>query len=599
MLHSNYYHEQKTHYQSLVLQQQKAMKTIAFLRLLCFLSGVGAVFFSTQANIWILLGVILVFTILFLLLLLKHSQLSEQLKRYKAYVYLYSRECDLLAYNTQAYYNGKDFLEDNHPYAKDLDIFGEHGLYPYINRAASHLGKQLLAQRLLSPLLRKTSLLTHQQSIAELQTQGKWMENFLVHTTLCEQEAPNADSSIIAWTKANQIAVPQFWHYLMPIVITANISMLCLLILGVLKPILFVMHLLIVLTIVVIYSQRITRQHQALSKQHKKLQAWQKVLAMVEQKNFETNRLKNLQQQLTQPQKASAIILKLSHLAQAFDTRLNIIGWLFLNYFLMWDIGCSLRLAKWKRNYAALISQWFKTIAEIETDVSLAMFARQDEKRIFPQIKEGNFTYQASLAYHPLMPRQLCVANDIFIDKPPYFKILTGANMAGKSTYLRTVACNLVLALAGSVVCAKHMTLSPIQIFTSIKTSDSLAKNQSYFHAELSRLQNIIYRLKKGEKLFIILDEILKGTNSKDKAEGSKALVERLIHLNTSGIIATHDLSLGELAYQFPQYVFNNCFEVDIYKDELVFDYKLRPGISQNLNANFLMRKMGIIQTNL
>ncbi|PID88704.1 MAG: hypothetical protein CSB02_01370, partial [Bacteroidia bacterium] len=204
----------------------------------------------------------------------------------------------------------------------------------------------------------------------------------------------------------------------------------------------------------------------------------------------------------------STAIKRLSKLSQAFDTRLNIFGWLLLNYFLLWDIGQSLRLEAWKQRYAQAMPKWFAAVAEIEADVSFAMFALQ-RGHSYPQIQSTPFAYQAQEASHPLMPNGKCVSNHIDIAQAPCFRILTGANMAGKSTYLRTIGCNLILALAGSTVCARQMSVSPIQIYTSIKTTDSLAKNESYFYAELSRLQEMIQRLEKGQKLFVILDEIL------------------------------------------------------------------------------------------
>jgi DNA mismatch repair ATPase MutS len=166
--------------------------------------------------------------------------------------------------------------------------------------------------------------------------------------------------------------------------------------------------------------------------------------------------------------------------------------------------------------------------------------------------------------------------------------------MAGKSTFLRTVGVNMILALCGSSVCANKFKISPIELHTSIRTSDSVQKNESYFYAELKRLKVIIDRMKNGEKLFVIIDEMLRGTNSKDKHYGSQALIEQLIRLNGSGLLATHDIALGELAEKYPDNVRNFRFEVEIKNNELVFDYKLKNGISQNLNATFLMKKMGI-----
>lgn len=166
--------------------------------------------------------------------------------------------------------------------------------------------------------------------------------------------------------------------------------------------------------------------------------------------------------------------------------------------------------------------------------------------------------------------------------------------MAGKSTYLRTVGVNMVLAMTGGPVLADRFTIKPVDLFTGIKTSDSLQDGESYFFAELKRLEMLIRQLESGDPVFIILDEILRGTNSADKQKGSKALISQLVKLGASGMIATHDLTLGELAAVFPENVANKRFEVEIEANELVFDYKLKEGISKNLNASFLMKKMGI-----
>jgi DNA mismatch repair ATPase MutS len=195
---------------------------------------------------------------------------------------------------------------------------------------------------------------------------------------------------------------------------------------------------------------------------------------------------------------------------------------------------------------------------------------------------------------HPLLHRDACVRNDIHIPGCKYFLIVTGANMAGKSTYLRTVGVNFVFACIGMPVCAESLTVCPAHLVTSLRTADSLVTNESYFFAELKRLKMIIDRLDAGERLFIILDEILKGTNSVDKQKGSLALIKQLVKKSACGIIATHDLLLGTLSETFPGNVHNRRFEADIKNDELTFTYKIREGTAQNMNATFLMKKMGI-----
>ena len=201
----------------------------------------------------------------------------------------------------------------------------------------------------------------------------------------------------------------------------------------------------------------------------------------------------------------------------------------------------------------------------------------------------------AKLLGHPLIDPETRVDNDMNLGKPGEFLIITGANMAGKSTFLRTVGVNLILAMNGAPVCAKSYEFVPIPLMTSVRATDSLEDHESYFYAELKRLKMLIDKLKEGKPIFIIVDEMLRGTNSRDKQVGSRKFIEQLIQLKGTGMIATHDLSLGTLADDYPKYARNKRFEVDITDNQLTFDYTLRDGISQNLNATFLMQQMGIM----
>jgi len=264
------------------------------------------------------------------------------------------------------------------------------------------------------------------------------------------------------------------------------------------------------------------------------------------------------------------------------------------NPLFLWDIQKTMQIDKWKKTFGNQSITWIKTLGEYDAFISLATFTFTHSDYIFPDFTTNYFTFKAKNLGHPLMNRETCVRNNVDIVKSPSFLIITGANMSGKSTYLRTIGVNFVLACMGAPVCADSLLLSPAVLFTSLRTSDSLNDNESYFFAELKRLKMIIDRLEDGEKLFIILDEILKGTNSVDKQKGSLALVKQLIRLKSCGIIATHDLVIGSLETRFPNYVKNFHFDADIIGDELNFSYLLKEGIAQNMNACFLMNKMGI-----
>lgn len=279
----------------------------------------------------------------------------------------------------------------------------------------------------------------------------------------------------------------------------------------------------------------------------------------------------------------------------SLNQRNNIIISTILNGLLFWELRKVINIEKWKNQYARQLPEWLKAIGEMDALCSLATFAYNHPEYTYPTIATTPFTLEATEMGHPLMEREKCVRNSIHITKKPFFVIITGANMAGKSTYLRTIGVNYLLACIGAPVCCDKMDIYPAHLITSLRTSDSLTDNESYFFAELKRLKLIIDKLNAQEELFIILDEILKGTNSMDKQKGSLALIKQFMSLQANGIIATHDLLLGSLAEIYPNNIKNFRFEADITNNELTFSYRLKEGVAQNMNACFLMKKMGIV----
>jgi DNA mismatch repair ATPase MutS len=317
---------------------------------------------------------------------------------------------------------------------------------------------------------------------------------------------------------------------------------------------------------------------------------------MIEQQKYSSQRMQEQKAALMQgSHSASSAIRELARISNAYDIRLNLLGGFLMNVFLLWDIRQSIRLEKWQKKYKDLLPGWFSVLGEVDACISLAGYSYNNPDFIFPEILEADdIQIEAEQMGHPLIHVRKRVCNNFSVNGWGDFTILTGANMAGKSTFLRTLGVNMLLASCGAPLCAKTMTITPVMLVTSIHTIDSLADNESYFYAELKRLKMIIDMLKEGRQIFIILDEILKGTNSRDKQSGSRALVEQLVFLDAAGLIATHDLSLGELEARFPKHVRNKCFEVNIEKDQLTYDYLLKNGIAQNMNATILMEKMGI-----
>jgi DNA mismatch repair ATPase MutS len=247
---------------------------------------------------------------------------------------------------------------------------------------------------------------------------------------------------------------------------------------------------------------------------------------------------------------------------------------------------------KWIDSYKTKVEDWINVIAFFDAQNTLANFAFNHPSYVFPEIKLDKNVISAQNLGHPLLKVLQRVDNDFIIERQQFF-IVTGANMAGKSTFLRTVSLSIVMGNMGLPVCASAFKYAPIKLITSMRTSDSLADNESYFFSELKRLKFIVDEIK-NEDYFIILDEILKGTNSTDKAIGSRKFVHKLVSSKSTGIIATHDLSLCEIEKELPE-VQNYYFDAEIIDDELFFDYKLQEGICKNMNASFLLKKMEII----
>ena len=301
-----------------------------------------------------------------------------------------------------------------------------------------------------------------------------------------------------------------------------------------------------------------------------------------------------LQSKSSEITEAKIAFSELANISEWFDRRANIVVAVTFNAYTLYDLHCATRLEKWKSKYASKIDLWFSAIAEIESCQSLGTFAYNHPEFHIPNINTEPKISAEELA-HPLIPADKNIHNDIYFAHPEKIILITGSNMSGKSTFLRTVGVNLVLAQAGLPVNAKRMDFSPMHIQTSLKQSDNLHENVSLFHAELLRLKSIREHLKKGELTLVLLDEMLRGTNSEDKLYGSRELIEELLEENIFGLIASHDLELGKLEEKYPKKLRNACFESVITGNDLIFDYKLKSGIARNKNATFLLKKMEII----
>lgn len=531
----------------------------------------------------------------FIFLVIYYLRRTEVLNHFKNLVEINKDEQNVLNNDYSNFNDGKKYLNREHPYSYDLDLFGESSLFQYLNRTVTLVGRELLAKRLLNIRKNNDQLIgKRQEAIRELSPNIDWRHKFMA-TGYLNPISDEDNQKIDFWVDdpVYFITKPIFkiLVILMPIV---TISFLIFMIAGLSHYHWFVLCALSQLFIASLLLRRTNKEQRVISEEIKILKNYSKLINIIEKEIFSAKIFKKLQKELqTEEVDAQTAFKKLIKIIDAFDTRLNLFLGVILNATLMWDLYSVMRLEKWKIKYGIHIKQWVKVIAEFDFYCSAANYAYNNPQFVYPQVS-GHTVMDAEDLGHPLIPQSKRVNNDFRIDSSAEIDIITGANMAGKSTFLRTVGVNLVLAMNGLPVCAKKFDFRLMDLFSGMRTADSLKENESYFYAELKRLQNIIERLKQGNAAFILLDEILKGTNSVDKAKGSWKFVEHLIKLKATGIVATHDLTLCDLEKHYPHNIRNKCFEVEIDEEKINFDYKLCNGVTQNMNASLLMKQMGI-----
>ncbi len=496
-----------------------------------------------------------------------------------------------------AFGTGKEFINYDHPYTHDLDVFGEESLFNCVNRTATSIGKARLADYMINAFEYSKSILDRQAAIRELSEMTQFRQALQL-IFMGEKTSVEDLESLNAWMRSAQQFKYSSWVkfalYLFPSITIASIVLAVIGLLSFQFPLAMVV---LQLTTVAIFGRRIMKTYHGLTENFKIIQRYAKALALIEKNTYQTNYLQALHASLNNDSgdRPSQIIAKLASLLNWMDSNLNMLVAALLNGLLMHNLHMLMAVEQWKAKYAKLIPEWFDTLAEVEALSSLATFTFNRPTYIFPKLATDEFEFVAMQMGHPLLPSGECVTNDVDVHGWKQYAIVTGANMSGKSTFLRSIGVNLILGLMGAPVYAASMTFFPIRIHTSIRTNDSLAKRESYFFAELKRLKKIIDELEQGIPQFILLDEILKGTNSVDKQTGSIALIKQLIQYHSAGVFATHDLALGSLIAHYPSNIQNLCFEISIKGNQMEIDYKLQKGICKNLNATFLMKNMGIL----
>ena len=576
---------------------QKKLTILGWVRVAVFLSITYFLlqYFILESELKFHLYLAIFFTVLFFILGYFLVDVKEKLQFYKNFLHIGNEVINKTEFET-----GLDFEEDidQHPFAKDLDILGKNSLFSYLNYGETTLGKNKLKDLLLNLSVEKEEIILRQKSVAELSDMSDWNIHFLtlaksmeVKGAIRHPQKSNSvfDKAILA--KVAIIAVPILSVVTLLLAIFTSIA-------GAIIGLMFVGVLIISRIVLYIYRHKMQALGEMISFDSNQYEQFLNIFSHIENENFKEELNLSLQNKLRSGKSKSSRkeIEKLARLLRNYESGQSNIG-VILNNFFLWNLNFTMKIEDQLNNIDEDLPQWFEAFAEFEALISLGIFKFKNPDYILPEINNDGAKLSTEELVHPLLFQNEVVSNNFNIDQSTEISIITGANMTGKSTFLRAVGTNLVLAMMGCPVAAKEFGFIPMKLFTSMRTSDSLSDGTSYFNAEILRLRKLVENLEKGQPQFIILDEILKGTNSQDKLTGSELFLEKLMKSKVlfSCLIATHDLDLTKIEDKFPLKIKNYCFELQNIEGELETDYKLQNGVTKSMNAIYLMRKFGII----
>ncbi|KOY51464.1 MutS-related protein [Polaribacter dokdonensis] len=582
------YNQQKTELEYKANGLKKKLINLGIFRFVVFLIT-GVLVYLTSTEYPLVFIIVILGVSLFSILVMKYLNIKREKAIIDKKIELNSIEIDVLNRKFHHLETGKEFEDVTHFYSNDIDLFGKGSFFQYVNRTTTLDGKKEFANLLTSNSIETVT--DKQDAINELADKLKWRQHFSALASLFAVK--DTSKTIISWV-TNYTAV--FAAYLAKIQVgfsVVSLVLIGLISLGFLSFTYLTAWFFIGLFITSRFLKKTNKLYLDSGKAKETFKQYHLLLNEIESETFVAKNLVDNQAIIeSENKKASTIFKEFSKILDAFDNRNNIIIAVLGNGLFLWDILNACKVEKWIDKYKHTVENWFKVVAYFDARNSLANFKFNHPTFVFPEITSKKEVMKATNLGHPLLKADNRIDNNFNIDDAQFF-IVTGANMAGKSTFLRTVSLAIVMANCGLPVCAERFRYHPIKLITSMRTSDSLTDDESYFYSELKRLKFIIDQIK-TEKYFIILDEILKGTNSKDKATGSKKFVEKLSKSKSTGIIATHDVSLCELENEFSA-IKNYYFDAEIINNELHFDYTLKNGICKNMNASFLLEKMKIV----
>jgi len=484
---------------------------------------------------------------------------------------------------------GEDFLETEHPYARDLDLFGKGSLFELLCTARTSAGKNILAEWLLGAA-GVPEIERRQEAIRELAPRLDFREEIAASGEDIRSRART--EALLAWAEAPPVLHPKAVRvFALVLSVAWLVSLLVWAVAG-----LWEFALVTSIANRIFYSHFQSRCQKIIGAETfvREFALLPILLTRMEQEKFASAKLVELQTRLRQHGVSPAVSIgRLRRLTQALESRRSLLI-AVSDSFVLWTTQVALAIETWRQEFAPAFRVWLMAVGEMEALNALANYSYERPEDVFPQFLPERATLAASGLAHPLLPRSRAIRNDIRLSAELRVMIVSGPNMSGKSTFIRAIGLNGVLAQCGAPVCAKSLRLSPVQVTASICILDSLQGGVSRFYAEIKRLKLIAELAQKPDAVLFLLDELLSGTNSDDRRAGSEAFVKSMVARGAIGLVTTHDLALTRMADELPLHAANFHFEDRIENGELRFDYRLVAGVAKSSNALKLMRSIGL-----
>ncbi|MHB1654100.1 MAG: MutS family DNA mismatch repair protein [Desulfitobacteriaceae bacterium] len=590
------YQKRKERYGRLLHKSTQAADRISNLRLAIFILGCG-LGIALYRTVYLSVGVLVAMAVVFVYLVIRHSRVLS-VKRYAATLqaindnFLKRLDGEWTSFTDI----GEEFMDESHPYISDLDIFGQGSLYQWINSAQTFLGRRRLRDILTETPQDLEEIRQRQVAVRELAGNLAWRQRFMAEGILNAHKRVAPDP-LLNWAgEINSFYLLTAVKVIFRLVPAVTILLLILYWATSSVPFYWPLLGVVVQTFAIFsFSKDRSGALNAVFKHEGSIKVYDRMLRRLEEKGFQSDLLIQYQSLLRNKKNHPAYrqVERLAKIADSIAYRGNAI-FLFMNILTLWDYQCMIALENWKKDSGRFLSRWLQAVGEVEALASLAVIAHDYPDWAIPQIGEGAPFLVADSLGHPLLTRER-VSNDLTVRSPSGILLITGSNMSGKSTLLRTAGLNLVLAYAGAPVCATMFSCSLMRIYTCLRVSDDLEKSISSFYAELLRIKMIVGAAQNTNKpLFFLLDEIFKGTNSQDRHTGAKVLIRQLSKRGAAGLVSTHDLELGELERESGGKIKNYHFREYYQNNQIRFDYKLRPGIATTQNALYLIKLAGI-----